>query len=48
LWGERAGQRFHDFAAIAEIIVAIGTLFLVEHAIRLSQGDRSVNRDVRA
>jgi len=48
LWGERAGQRFHDFAAIAEIIVAIGTLFLVEHAIRLSQGDRSMNRDVRA
>jgi exosortase len=48
LWGERAGQRFHDFAAIAEISVAIGTLFLVEHAVRLSHGDRSTSRDVRA
>jgi exosortase len=48
LWGERAGQRFHDFAAIAEIGVAIGTLFLVEHALRLPQGGRSATQGLQA
>jgi exosortase len=47
LWGERAGQRFHDFAAIAEISIAFGMLFLVEHAVRLAQGGRSITQDVR-
>lgn len=48
LWGERAGQRFHDFAAIAEISIAIGALFLVEHAVHLPHGGRSTPQDVQA
>ena len=35
IWGESAGQSFHDFAAIAEIVVAIGGFFLVDHFVRM-------------
>jgi exosortase len=45
VWGERAGQRFHDFAAIAEISFAIGGLFLVEHVVR---GGRPATQGVQA
>jgi exosortase len=48
LWGERAGQRFHDFAGIAEIGVAFGGLFLVEHAVRMSYGGRSTTQGMQA
>lgn len=48
LWGERAGQRFHDFAAVAEIGIAIGGLFLVEHAVPMPHGRRSTTHGVRA
>jgi exosortase len=48
LWGERAGQRFHDFAAVAEISIAIGGLFLVEHAVPMPHGSRSTTQGVQA
>jgi exosortase len=48
VWGETAGQRFHDFAGVAEIGVAFGGLFLVEHAVRVPHGARSTAQGVQA
>jgi len=42
LWGEVAGQQFHDFAAFAEIVVAIGGFFLVDRLVQRWRGGVAV------